>query len=198
MNMLMPESHRFRRKGSYQMNNTAAFLCLAIFVFTAKNALADDSSGGMVEMDVTGTVVAAACDIDEPDQNQPISLGSFSSSTFKTIDDTSAASNLLIHLTDCSSASSGVKVTFSGTADSDNPQLLALSDTSNSGGMASGVGIEVLDGNKKTVPINTASDVISLDGSDATLTFFLRYKATKIPVNPGNASSIMYFDMAYQ
>ena len=88
---------------------------------------------------------------------------------------------------------------FSGTQDNDNSKLLALSDTAGKGGMASGVGVEILDANKKSVPINTASDSQTLqEGDNNTLTFFLRYQATKIPVTAGNASSVMYFDVTYQ
>ncbi|MHA0863595.1 fimbrial protein [Enterobacter wuhouensis] len=89
-------------------------------------------------------------------------------------------------------------MTFSGTADADNADLLALSDTSGAGGMASGVGIEILDPNKKPVALNSLSDEIPLTAGDNALTFYLRYKATQIPVSPGNASSIMYFDLVYQ
>ncbi|MCV2531638.1 fimbrial protein [Enterobacter wuhouensis] len=154
------------------------------------------SSGNGVEIDVSGTVVASGCDVSSTSQSVPV--GDFSSATFKSVNDTSAEKDLPITLTNCSSDISGAAVTFSGTADADNADLLALSDTSGAGGMASGVGIEILDPNKKPVALNSLSDEIPLTAGDNALTFYLRYKATQIPVSPGNASSIMYFDLVYQ
>ncbi|HDG1680445.1 TPA: fimbrial protein [Kluyvera ascorbata] len=157
------------------------------------------ASDNGVEIDMSGTVVAATCDVDTADTAQTIFIGNFSSNAFHAVGDVSSTANLVIRLTNCSSDIAGASVMFSGSPDNDNSKLLALSDTTGKGGMASGVGVEILDGNKKSVPINTASDSQTLqEGDDNVLNFFLRYQATKIPVTAGNASSVMYFDVTYQ
>ena len=152
-----------------------------------------------VEIDMSGTVVAATCDVETADTLQTIFIGNFSSNAFHAVGDVSSTADLLIRLNNCSSGIAGASVMFSGTQDNDNRKLLALSDTAGKGGMASGVGVEILDANKKSVPINTASKSQALqEGDNNVLTFFLRYQATKIPVTAGNASSVMYFDVTYQ
>lgn len=178
------------------MNKTIAWLVAIIgcvMVFTAHAA----SNG--VAIDMSGTVVAATCDVNTADTNQTVFIGSFGSNTFHSVGDVSASADLQIRLTDCSSGIAGATVTFSGIPDSNNSKLLALSDTSGAGAMASGVGVEILDRNRKSLAINTASDSQPLvEGDNNTLTFYLRYQATKMPVTAGNASSVMYFDLSYQ
>ncbi|OAT53458.1 type 1 fimbrial protein [Kluyvera georgiana ATCC 51603] len=157
------------------------------------------ASDNGVEIDMSGTVIASTCDVETADTLQTIFIGNFASTLFTTVGDVSPTADLLIRLNNCSSGISGATVTFSGTPDNDNNKLLALSDTSESGGMATGVGVEILDANKNSVAINADSESQPLkEGDNNTLTFFLRYKATKIPVTAGNASSVMYFDLSYQ
>lgn len=157
------------------------------------------ASDNGVEIDMSGTVIASTCDVETADTLQTIFIGNFASTLFTTVGDVSPTADLLIRLNNCSSGISGATVKFSGTPDNDNNKLLALSDTSGSGGMATGVGVEILDANKNSVAINADSESQPLkEGDNNTLTFFLRYKATKIPVTAGNASSVMYFDLSYQ
>ncbi|EKS6649598.1 TPA: fimbrial protein [Enterobacter hormaechei] len=153
---------------------------------------------GTWTMNISGTVLPSTCDIDTTSQNPDVYIGEFASNAFANVGATSATAPLDIKLTGCSENIIGAKVTFTGTADSDNNQLLALSDTGGAGGMASGVGIEILTKDNVTIPINTQSNQLPLNAGDNTLNFLLRYKATKIPVTAGNASSIMYFDVDYQ
>ncbi|HFZ8995710.1 TPA: fimbrial protein [Citrobacter freundii] len=175
--------------------NTIAASFILLSSFFLGRAYAGNNSA---EIDMTGTVISSSCNINTDDKNQVVHIGDFSSNLFKSVGDTSDTEEFVIRLSDCNADTSGAKVSFSGTPDDDNNQLVALSDTSSSGGMASGIGIEVLDEYRKTIPINTTSDEYILSETNGVLIFYLRYKATKIPVTPGNASSIMYFDIAYQ
>lgn len=180
------------------MNNGKRQYWLAVIGWALSAATVQAANNG-VEIDMSGTVVASTCDVETADALQTIFIGNFSSNTFHTAGDVSSTADLVIRLKNCSSGISGATVMFSGTPDGDNGKLLALSDTAGKGNMASGVGVEILDANKKTVAINTASDSQSLqEGDNNALTFFLRYQATKIPVTAGNASSVMYFDLSYQ
>ena len=157
------------------------------------------ASDNGVEIDMSGTVIASTCDVETADTLQTVYIGNFASTLFSSVGDVSPSADLLIRLNNCSSGISGATVKFSGTADNDNSKLLALSDTAGAGGMAAGVGVEILDANKNSVAINTDSASQPLqEGDNNTLTFFLRYQATKIPVTAGNASSVMYFDLSYQ
>ena len=64
--------------------------------------------------------------------------------------------------------------------------------------MASGVAIELLDNNMNTIAINSTDNAYPITQGNNDLTFRLRYKATAVPVTPGNASSVLYFDVSYQ
>lgn len=160
-------------------------------------ALADDSGDGLLEMDMTGTVIASGCNVDVNSQNQNITIGDFSTGGFTSVGDVQGKAPFSIKLTACDADVTGASVTFSGTADATNGKLLALSDTNGGGAMASGVGIEILDKNSTQIPINTASKY-TISGGDNELDFYLSYMATAIPVSEGNASSVMYFDLSYQ
>ncbi len=162
------------------------------------SAIADDINTGQVELDMTGTIVAESCDIDTASQNQTIHIGDFSAGIFKNVGDTSEWKQFDIKLNNCTSAISQSTVAFSGTSDGSDPSLLALSDTSGGGGMTSGVAIELLDSSMNAIAINSTDNGYPITQGNNDLTFRLRYKATAVPVTPGNASSVLYFDVSYQ
>lgn len=169
----------------------AFLVCLSSAV-----AHADDSS---YNVKFTGTIVAETCDVDVSSKNQSINIGTFSTADFPTVGSTTIFKPVDISLKNCTQGISGAKVFFTGTEDSDDPSLLALEDTDGTGQMASGVGVEILDVNQKTVPINNVeSDLYTLTKGKNTLAFYLRYKSTQPTIKAGNATAVMYFDLQYQ
>ncbi|WP_232062573.1 fimbrial protein [Buttiauxella agrestis] len=168
-------------------------LSTALFLLVAPYAAAD-----AYNLQMTGTILSRTCDVSSS-QSQTVNIGQFSVSHFAAAGDTTAAKRFTIDLVNCGSAATGTKLTFSGTNDSDNPALLALSDTGSTGAMATGVGIEILDGNQQPLAINTLSSAVyELSPGSNSLPFYLRYKATQNVVTAGDASSVMYFDLQYQ
>lgn len=153
---------------------------------------------GVANLIMRGTIVAESCDIDSTTQNQTIHIGDFSSGVFKNVGDTSEWKQFNIKLNNCTAGISQSTIAFSGTTDASDPSLLALSDTSGGGGMAHGVGIELLDNNMNTIAINSTDNTYPITQENNDLAFRLRYKATSVPVTPGNASSVLYFDVSYQ
>jgi type 1 fimbria pilin len=148
---------------------------------------------------ITGTIVAQTCDVTSQSQNQTVNIGDFSTPEFPSTGSTGAEKPFKIDLTGCTPGIAGAKVMFSGAADATNPDLLALSDTSGGGEMATGVGVEILDGSKNTIAINnTDSGLFSLQEGSNSLQFYLRYKSTTDTVTAGNATAVMYFDLQYQ
>lgn len=174
---------------------SSLLLGLAMVVSTAQ---ADDSS---YNLKITGTIVAQTCDVTSSSQNQTVHIGDFSSGEFSGTGSTSAEKQFSINLRGCTPGISGAKVMFSGAADATNSTLLALSDTTGGGEMATGLGVEILDENQNTIPVNNSSSDSSLyalkEGAN-TLNFFLRYKSTSDTVTSGNATAVMYFDLEYQ
>ena len=137
------------------------------------SAIADDIDSGQVEMDMTGTIVAESCDIDTASQNQTIHIGDFSAGIFKNVGDTSEWKQFDIKLNNCTSAISQSTVAFSGTSDGSDSSMNAIA-------------------------INSTDNGYPITQGNNDLTFRLRYKATAVPVTPGNASSVLYFDVSYQ
>ena len=154
---------------------------------------------GSVNIQWTGTIVLSNCDVEINSQNQSIHIGDFDKSTFTQVGDVTSFKAFNINLKNCTTGIEGARVMFTGQPDNNNPYLLSLSDTSGAGNLATGVGIEILDNSLNPLPINnTSSNLFPLSVGDNTLSFLLRYKATKIPVTAGNASSVMYFDISYE
>ena len=154
------------------------------FVFFLMSTLSLAAMAHDGTVNITGSIYASSCDVDSNSQTKNIRIGDFAANSFSSVGDVQG--------------NAGGAITFSGDADSDNTTLLALSDTSGGGNMASGVGVEVLDKDGGQIPLNSQSKPFALSEGDNTLTFYLRYMATKIPVTAGNASSVMYFDLSYQ
>ncbi|MEQ0826537.1 fimbrial protein [Enterobacter dykesii] len=148
---------------------------------------------------VTGNVKASSCDVDTGSVNQKVKIGTFSGKDFPSVGSTSVFKAMNINLSNCYDKLKTIQVTFSGTSDADNPTLLALTDAGGSGTLATGIGVELLDNSGKTIPFNKVSpQTFDLDAGNNTLSFLLRYKSTRYPVTPGEASAVMYFDLTYQ
>jgi len=151
---------------------------------------------GNVSVSVSGSFIAPSCDVQTTSQS--VHIGDFYTSDFATTGSVTSAKNFNIKLQNCTSSVKGTKVTFSGAQDANNNTLLALQN-SGSAGMASGIGVEILDKNNKTIAINkTDSDLYPLVSGDNSLQLALRYKSTLPTVLEGDASAIMYFDLQYQ
>ncbi|MCF8582420.1 fimbrial protein [Enterobacter ludwigii] len=172
---------------------------MAVLACVISTGLSVQALASSPNLQITGTILSRTCDVASDSQNMDVDMGQFSASSFTSTGATSPATQFNIHLTGCGSKASGAKMVFSGTSDATNPALLALSDTSGQGGMASGVAIEILDNTQQPIAVNTAtSGNFPLTPGDVMLPFYLRYKSTQNSVTPGNASAVMYFDIQYQ
>lgn len=143
-----------------------------------------------------GNIIAQSCDTGTT--NADVHIGDFPQNNFEIAGDTSPAKVFDIQLLKCSSGISGSYITFTGEGDGTNPDLLALKDTTGSGSMASNVAIQILDGKGAPIALNKQTSLQPLSAGDNIMHFQLRYKATNVPVKPGNANSVMYFDIKYQ
>lgn len=159
---------------------------------------ADDTG---YNLEFTGTIMAQACDVEVSSLSQSIDLGQFSVADFSSTGTTTKFKPFNINLKNCSRGISGTKIWFTGTADSDNPALLALSETGmgSTNMLASGVGVEILDDDQDAVDINNTDSVVyPLKAGRNTLSFYIRYKSTRPVVTSGNATAVMYFDLQYE
>ncbi len=159
---------------------------------------ADDTG---YNLEFTGTIMAQACDVEVSSLSQSIDLGQFAVADFSSTGTTTKFKPFNINLKNCSRGISGTKIWFTGTADSDNPALLALSETGmgSTNMLASGVGVEILDDDQDAVDINNTDSVVyPLKAGRNTLSFYIRYKSTRPVVTSGNATAVMYFDLQYE
>lgn len=149
-------------------------------------------------LEFSGTIVAESCNVDNDSKNQNKYLGQFYASDFPSAGAVTQAVPFDIKLTNCTDNITGTRVTFSGAGASGNRSLLALTGEGTSG-VASGLGVEVLDKNMNTIPINTTTEKYPLvPGDSNVLTFNLRYKSTGAVVTEGHAAATLFFDMRYQ
>ena len=130
---------------------------------------------------------------------QNIHIGDFNISDFQAANTVSTAADLNIDITGCAAGITGADVLFSGEADTLAPTLLKLTDTGGSGGMATGIAVQILDAqSQQEIPLNQVQPLTPLKAGDNTLKYQLRYKSTKAGATGGNATAVLYFDLVYQ
>lgn len=174
------------------------FLSLLFFTFMSNSLLVEANVGelGHENLRMYGNIIAQSCDVGTT--NADVHIGDFPQNKFETAGDTSEAKGFDIKLMNCSSGIAGSYITFSGDSDVTYPDLLALKDTTGSGSMASNVAVQILDSKGAPIALNKQANLQPLIAGDNIMHFQLRYKATNVPVKPGNANSVMYFDIKYQ
>ncbi|AHG20867.1 type-1 fimbrial protein subunit A [Chania multitudinisentens RB-25] len=154
-------------------------------------------NGGTVHF--KGELVNAACAVSIASSDQVVQLGQHRTASFSNVADTSSLRPFRIILNDCdNSIAETASVTFSGVADLNNPDLLAV--TSDGGATpATGVGIEILDmmGTPLLPNVSWSTPHNLLNGSN-TLDFTARYKATAATTTAGMANADATFVMKYE
>lgn len=167
---------------------TVAMLILGSFSLGAR---AEDGAS----INVTGNVIAGTCTVTPDSQSKEVKLGNVSSLQFQRTGDGSPVQAFILRLEKCSTAVSSVTVTFNGEQDAQNPDLLAIEQTS---GAANGIAVAIYDQSRKLVPMNTASASYELKPDQIVpLKFYARYLSTKDTVTSGNATATTTFVLNY-
>ncbi|MGR7850523.1 fimbrial protein [Klebsiella aerogenes] len=171
---------------------TMSLLVLTILI-QGGGAFAEDKTPNLI---ITGTVTTDSCTVSTDSQNLEVSLGDVVTGMFVRPGDSSLKKQFVIKLTDCDEGVKGAMITFTGTSDPDNPDLLQITRDTNS---ATGVGVEVLeDKTGDSIPLGKATATKALTAGDNTLSYWLRYQSTLDTVTAGSANAVMYFELAYQ
>ncbi|EGI4451708.1 fimbria/pilus outer membrane usher protein [Escherichia coli] len=104
-----------------------------------------------------------------------------------------------ITLSECSKGTTGVRVAFNGIEDAENNTLLKLDEGSNT---ASGLGIEILDGNMRPVKLNDLHAGMQwiplVPEQNNILPYSARLKSTQKSVNPGLVRASATFTLEFQ
>lgn len=174
------------------MNKYAYYACMACCLLTTATADAHDR-----RVYVTGTITDNTCTLSPDSENINVEMGSVSNRQFYQAGDGSAWQPFAIDLQNCGSTVSGVTVSFSGTANQRNTDLLALIDAADD---ATGIGIGLYDQDKHLIPPGQTSEVIALSPgqTSAHLQFYARYVADGSAVTAGKANASATFILAYE
>ncbi|WP_368540801.1 fimbrial protein [Enterobacter soli] len=150
---------------------------------------------GTVNMD--GKIEDNTCTVAQASADQSVTLGEIGSKDLRQAGDTSQPVAFSIDLQNCGAATTGVELTFTGSADATNPALLALSQDA---GAASGLGVAIKDDKSTLIALNSPSRVYALDPSqtDNRLTFYAQYSATSSTVTAGAANATATFTLTWQ
>ena len=176
-------------------------LFAASFIILSGSAMAATTSvtGGTVHF--KGTVIDAACAVDDNSIEQTVTMGQVRTARFGTAGSVTigTAANqkvpFSISLKDCdSTVASNASLTFNGTASADYPSAL---ENAGGPGSASGVGIQIYDAEGAALGLGTASATVALINGENTLSFTADYISTKTTVTSGDVEATATFNVTY-
>lgn len=146
---------------------------------------------------VNGKLIGNTCTVSSQSQNMTVKMGNIGAKDFiRPSSDGLWAFEFpfSINLTDCQAESTGVKVYFLGSADTNNKELLKIT-----GNGAQGIAIRLMDENKNPIAINQSSKIYEINPeSDINeLFFYARYVLTQDKLTPGPANAVSTFMLEY-
>ncbi|MCS2172979.1 fimbrial protein [Scandinavium sp. TWS1a] len=147
-------------------------------------------------INITGSIDGNTCAVSADSTALLVKFGSVSSQLFTHSGDGGRYEPFTISLEKCGGSASNVTVTFTGNADSSNPELLALTADADA---AKGVAIAIYDNNKTLIPLGQpgGSTELTPDQATVTMTFYARYLANGDTVSTGPANSSATFMLNY-
>ncbi|MEQ4692287.1 MULTISPECIES: type 1 fimbrial major subunit FimA [Providencia] len=183
------------------LNKSLVTYCVLslLLIFSVNIAFAVTVNGGAIHF--SGSIVNAGCAVSASSNNQNVDMGEYRSALFTAVGVRSNSVLFNIELEDCdSTVSTQVSTAFSGTVDSVDPTVLAISNTAGgASGSASGIGIEISDKTGTVIKPNGTqfSTAQTLINGTNILSFSARYKATAASVTPGGADADVTFSLQY-
>ena len=166
----------------------AGMACASVSVF---------ASSGEGQINFTGEIIDSACTVVNGLSNPlNVSLGKVSKSAFTGSGSTTSTTRFSIQLKDCPETVTSASVTFGGTPDRNNKDILAVTSGT---GSASGVGVQLLDKTENPLSLYTASAAYTLTPGTTTndLQFGARYIQTGGTVSAGLANAASTFTIVY-
>lgn len=174
-----------------------ALLCLTWLGLLPARAWADGYDS--VQLTITGTLVSVPCTIPPADANISLDLGTVVNKDLLR-DKRSKPKGFVLHLEECDpSVAKGVKVTFSGTASSEDKNLLSLA----SGSAAAGIALGIVQGkdSPKDLPLGQASSKQTLQTGKNQLDFGVYVallKSGEKKLTPGTFSAQSTLKLTYE
>ncbi|HBL4691651.1 type 1 fimbrial protein [Citrobacter sedlakii] len=170
------------------------YLLVAVLSLVAANTRAADST-----ITISGYVRDNACAVAGESKDFTVDLLDNAAKQFSSVGATTPLVPFRIVLSPCGSSVTAVKVGFVGVADNDNTSLLKLDSGASA---AAGMGVQILNGQQTSLPLNAASSAIPwttlTPGQPNTLNFYARLMATLVPVTPGHVNATATFTLEFQ
>lgn len=170
------------------------YLLVAVLSLVAANTRAADST-----ITISGYVRDNACAVAGESKDFTVDLLDNAAKQFSSVGATTPLVPFRIVLSPCGSSVTAVKVGFVGVADNDNTSLLKLDSGASA---AAGMGVQILNGQQTSLPLNAASSAIPwttlMPGQPNTLNFYARLMATQVPVTPGHVNATATFTLEFQ
>ncbi|WON76482.1 fimbrial protein [Serratia sp. UGAL515B_01] len=165
-----------------------------LIVFTAcalsASTLADDG-----KINFYGTITDVSCTVVNDVSNPlTVTMGTVSSKAFTGAGSTAAPTRFTLLLKNCPSSVKSAVVKFDGIPALNDDTVLALSKVT---GMATNVGIQITDNQRRVVPLFTPSSSYPLNAGENNLNFVARYYATGNKVTSGPANATSNFTIIY-
>ncbi|MDU6923033.1 fimbrial protein [Franconibacter helveticus] len=152
---------------------------------------------GEGQVNFTGEILESGCDVVNT-QSSPLTvdLGKISKTVFTGVGSSANSTTFSLQLKNCPVTVTKASITFGGTADTSNTNVLALTAGT---GVAAGVGVQLLDSTGAPLNLYTASADYALTTGTTTnnLTFGARYIQTDATVTAGTANASSTFTVAY-
>ncbi|MHA2898143.1 fimbrial protein [Enterobacter sp. H2G27] len=147
-------------------------------------------------VNISGTIQDNTCELAPDSRNKSVDMGTVAGSQFKRAGDISPAKHFTLNLQNCGPAASEATVTFSGTADMQNPNLFAIEAGEDS---ASGLALGIYDSNGQLIaPGETSSNIALKPGQvSVAIDFSARYMAVMDNVSAGVANVTATFVINY-
>ncbi|WP_230414108.1 fimbrial protein [Collimonas silvisoli] len=144
------------------------------------------------------TIVTPSCAVDAGSKNIPVNFGDVDKNRFKGVGSTAADRpfNIKLNCQRGENMQNTILLKMSATADPSNqPGVLRLKQVA---GVATGVGIQLLDKNSAPVRFGTAATVGTSADITYTVPFTARYYQTAAAIKPGPANGEATFTVEYQ
>lgn len=156
---------------------------------------AGDAHDGTVN--ISGTIQDNTCELAPDSQNKRVDMGVVVGSQFRRTGDFSPAMKFSLDLQNCGPAASEATMTFSGTADAQNPKLYAIEAGSDS---ASGLALGIYSSDGERIAPGEASAGVILKPGQASveMDFTARYVTVKDEVTVGSANAMVTFVVNYE
>lgn len=154
------------------------------------------AANGEGQVNFTGEILDTACEVvNSLAAPLNVQMGKVSKNVFTAKGDTTSPESFNVILRNCPASVSTASITFSGTPDTNNGDVLAISSGA---GVATGVGIQLLDESLQPFPLFQASiDHPLTPAVDNELHFGARYISTASSVTAGVANGVTNFTVVY-